>query len=176
MAFYADTKNYFAKKYEPESNKIIRADESEEDNKKRVHAYIMLNWKLFDELGAQTALADDNNLSVRFPLCDDKLIEYVWNIPYTMKTLGCRDKGIFRLAMKGILPDDVIARRKRTPPMPYTNWLNDMIKARIEAILNDSQSPIGRMISNDALNINELAIPNSSRKLPAIEFMPFTAA
>ncbi len=49
-------------------------------------------------------------------ICDYRLVEYVWNIPWEMKTVGNIEKGILRRALTGILPDDVRTRHKRVLP------------------------------------------------------------
>src|SRR5437016_9510295 len=53
---------------------------------------------------------------VRVPFCDYRLVEYVWNIPWEMKTVDDIEKGILRKAMTGALPEDVRMRRKSAYP------------------------------------------------------------
>ncbi|MBS4030983.1 MAG: hypothetical protein KGZ63_06125 [Clostridiales bacterium] len=45
-------------------------------------------------------------------------LEYVWNIPWSMKHFEEREKAVLRLAMRGIVPDEVIDRKKS--PYPKT--------------------------------------------------------
>jgi hypothetical protein len=54
---------------------------------------------------------------VRVPFCDYRLVQYVWNIPWEMKTTGNIEKGILREALRGILPDDVRTRKKSPYPI-----------------------------------------------------------
>lgn len=174
IAFYADSKNYFDKRYEKEMDKIPRLDgECNEDEKRRAHAYFMMNWKLSHEAAIHTDLAGKRAVSLRLPLCDDSLVEYVWNIPYTMKTLGCRDKGILRLAMKGILPDDVVARKKRPCPMCYTPWLEDILRVRLELVLNDPEKPINQIVDQNVLNSKGLTLAYSPCPLPPVELYAY---
>jgi asparagine synthase (glutamine-hydrolysing) len=81
-------------------------------------------------------------LEVRVPFCDHRLVEYVWNIPWEIKTAGDREKGILRKALKGVLPDDVLTRKKS--PYPKTHNPNYMaaVRERLREILHDSSSPI----------------------------------
>ena len=58
-------------------------------------------------------------LEVRVPFCDHRLAEYVWNIPWAFKADGGTAKGILRRALRGVLPDDVLSRRKS--PYPKTH-------------------------------------------------------
>ncbi len=81
-------------------------------------------------------------LEVRVPYCDHRLVEYVFNIPWAMKTAGNREKGILRQALAGILPEDVLYRKKS--PYPKTHNPNYMkaVKAWMLDILDDPASPI----------------------------------
>jgi asparagine synthase (glutamine-hydrolysing) len=50
----------------------------------------------------------------RVPFCDYRLVEYVWNIPWEMKTVDSIEKGILRRAFAHVLPEDV-RKPKRVP-------------------------------------------------------------
>ncbi len=63
---------------------------------------------------------------VRVPLCDYRLVEYLWNVPFNIKSIDNIEKGILRRALKPALPDDVRNRRKKcvsnfTRPTLFTN-------------------------------------------------------
>jgi len=60
-----------------------------------------------------------SGLEVRVPFCDHRLVQYVWNIPWELKMYNKREKGLLRQALKGILPDDIIERKKS--PYPKTH-------------------------------------------------------
>lgn len=51
-------------------------------------------------------------LEVRVPFADHRLVEYVWNIPWEMKCVGGQEKGILRRAFAGVLPKEIIERKK----------------------------------------------------------------
>ncbi|WP_047150731.1 asparagine synthase (glutamine-hydrolyzing) [Aneurinibacillus tyrosinisolvens] len=81
-------------------------------------------------------------LEVRVPFCDHRLVEYMWNVPWSMKTSGQREKGILRQALKGVLPDDVLARRKSPYPKTHNPSYLDAVRNRVLSILDDSNSPL----------------------------------
>jgi asparagine synthase (glutamine-hydrolysing)/putative beta-lactam synthetase len=54
-------------------------------------------------------------LEVRVPFCDKKLVEYVWNVPWTMKSKG-GVKGLLKAAMADLLPLDTLNRKKSAYP------------------------------------------------------------
>jgi asparagine synthase (glutamine-hydrolysing) len=90
-------------------------------------------------------------LEVRVPFCDHRLIEYVFNIPWEMKMAGDREKGILRKALEGVLPDDVLYRKKSPYPKTHNpNYLH-AVRAWVEQILGDSSSPILQFINVDKI-------------------------
>ena len=58
-------------------------------------------------------------LDVRVPFCDDRLFQYVYRIPWEMKNYGGREKGLLRLAVKGLLPERIRLRKKSPYPKTF---------------------------------------------------------
>ncbi|MDQ7096370.1 asparagine synthase (glutamine-hydrolyzing) [Desulfosporosinus sp. PR] len=90
-------------------------------------------------------------LEVRVPFCDHRIVEYAWNIPWEMKALEGREKGILRHALTGVLPDDVLWRRKS--PYPKTHHPNylESVRSWLREILSDPNSPLLPLINLPAL-------------------------
>ena len=81
-------------------------------------------------------------LEVRVPFCDHRLVEYVWNIPWEIKNAGNREKGILRKALQGILPEEILTRKKSPYPKTFNpNYLASVKKGMLQ-ILDDSTSPL----------------------------------
>ncbi|UUZ81148.1 asparagine synthase (glutamine-hydrolyzing) [Paenibacillus sp. P26] len=81
-------------------------------------------------------------LEVRVPFCDHRLVEYVWNIPWDLKNIGGQEKGILRRALEGLLPDDVLYRKKSAYPMTQNPSYVKAIRKRLTEVMTDRQSPI----------------------------------
>jgi asparagine synthase (glutamine-hydrolysing) len=81
-------------------------------------------------------------LEVRVPYCDHRLVEYAWNIPWRMKRLGGREKGILRAASGDLLPADVRARRKSRYPSPQSPAYVEAIWERARHMVSDESSPM----------------------------------
>jgi len=60
-----------------------------------------------------------HSIEVRVPLLDHKLVEFAASIPPEMKLRNGTTKYIFKQALRGILPDDVIDRRKQGFAVPW---------------------------------------------------------
>ncbi|MBN2908820.1 asparagine synthase (glutamine-hydrolyzing) [Polycladomyces sp. WAk] len=79
---------------------------------------------------------------VRVPFCDYRLVEYLWNVPYQVKTVDNIEKGILRRALKGYLPDDVLYRRKSAYPTAQNPNYFQAVKRWMKEILTDANSPV----------------------------------
>lgn len=94
-------------------------------------------------------------LEVRVPFCDHRLVQYVWNIPWEIKTAGDREKGILRQSLQGILPTDVLTRKKSPYPKTHNpNYLTAVRKLLMD-VLDDQSSPLLPLIN--VPKIKELA-------------------
>ncbi len=81
-------------------------------------------------------------LEVRVPFCDHRLVEYVWNVPWTMKSHGGREKGLLRLAMEGLLPREVLDRKKSAYPSTQDPAYAAAVRRMLDAVLDDARSPL----------------------------------
>lgn len=84
---------------------------------------------------------------VRVPFCDYRLVEYVWNIPWEMKTTGNIEKGILRRAFAGVLPDDARMRRKSAYPASQNPTYLQAIRDWTLQVVNDPQAPIRPLLN-----------------------------
>jgi len=96
-----------------------------------------------------------SGLEVRVPFCDHRLVEYVWNVPWHMKNYENREKGLLRHALTGVLPDDVLWRRKSPYPKTHNPSYLNTVRAWVLTILDDASSPLHELI--DVGNIRSLA-------------------
>lgn len=91
-------------------------------------------------------------LEVRVPFCDHELVEYVWNIPWSMKAYNNREKGLLREALKGLLPADIIERKKS--PYPKTHhpvYLQEM-KDRVALLIQNKHEPLFQLIDHQRVS------------------------
>lgn len=90
-------------------------------------------------------------LEVRVPFCDHHLVEYVWNIPSTMKFHGQREKGILRHALKGILPDEIVERKKSPyPKTHHPDYLRTM-QQEMKRLLGQKGAPLFELLDRNAV-------------------------
>jgi len=69
-----------------------------------------------------------NSLEVRAPLVDHHVMQLAASLPTKLKLRGGIGKYILRQAVRGLIPDEVIGRRKHGFDMPVDEWLRGDLK------------------------------------------------
>jgi len=80
------------------------------------------------------------SLEARVPLLDHKLIEFVMQIPADLKLKGLETKYIFRRAVRGLVPDEILDRPKQGFGVPINEWINLQLRERIRETLLDKRA------------------------------------
>ncbi|HEY4389607.1 MAG TPA: asparagine synthase (glutamine-hydrolyzing) [Ktedonobacteraceae bacterium] len=83
----------------------------------------------------------------RVPFCDYRLVEYVWNIPWSMKMVDDQEKGILRHAFAQVLPEDVRTRKKSAYPSAQHPAYNEATRQWALDILNDPNAAIQPLLN-----------------------------
>jgi asparagine synthase (glutamine-hydrolysing) len=108
-----------------------------------------------------------SGLEVRVPFCDHRLVQYAWNIPWPMKSWRGREKGILRHALEGVLPEDLLWRKKSAYPSMVNPRYTAAVKERLERILADPAAPIRPLL--DVARLREsMAGPPVETALPGL--------
>lgn len=116
--------------------------ESEEDCRRRELFYLNMLWFMANLLDRKDRMSMGASIEVRVPFADHRLVEYVWNIPWEMKMTGNREKGILRKALDGILPNEVLYRKKSPYPKTHNPAYTKAVMTWLHQILEDSHSPL----------------------------------
>ncbi|MCX7780277.1 MAG: asparagine synthase (glutamine-hydrolyzing) [Negativicutes bacterium] len=86
-------------------------------------------------------------LEVRVPFCDHRIVEYVWNVPWSMKNYQNREKGLLRHAVADVLPDDVVWRLKSPYPKTHNPAYLATVRKWALKILEDPESPLPPLLN-----------------------------
>ncbi len=100
---------------------------------------------LHELLMKQDQMSMAASIESRVPFLDHKLVEFTARMPHEMKLRGGTTKWILRQAMKGILPDEIIHRKKMGFPVPVGNWFRGPFKHIIDEYVLGSRA-MGRGI------------------------------
>jgi asparagine synthase (glutamine-hydrolysing) len=113
--------------------------------------YLNITWFMTTLLDRKDRMSMATGLEVRVPFCDHRLVEYVWNIPWAIKNHGNREKGLLRKALTGILPGDVLERRKSPYPKTHNPAYTAAVRSKLLQILDDANSPLLPLININAI-------------------------
>ncbi len=90
-------------------------------------------------------------LEVRVPFSDHRLLEYIWNIPWSMKNHNGMSKGILRRALRGLLPDEVLLRQKSPYPKTHHPVYGQVVRSELKIVLENPASPLLELVNREAL-------------------------
>jgi asparagine synthase (glutamine-hydrolysing) len=76
-----------------------------------------------------------HSIEARVPLLDNEVVDFVTSLPPEMKFDGRQTKIVLRQALRGILPDEVIDRRKQGFTPPEATWMRTHSRKWIEGML-----------------------------------------
>lgn len=121
--------------------------EKARETRMREIAYLTLTRFMPVLLERKDRMTMATGLEVRVPFCDHRLVEYVWNIPWELKAYQGREKALLRLALSGILPEDVLWRKKSPYPKTHHPAYLKAVGVLLQAILADSNSPLRPLVN-----------------------------
>jgi asparagine synthase (glutamine-hydrolysing) len=120
--------------------------EDEVDSRRRKIAYLNIRWFMQTLLDRMDRAAFSAGIDARVPFADYRLVEYIWNVPWNMK---CKDgvvKGLLRESAKGLVPDEVLYRRKSPYPKTYDTEYENLLRSAVVGMLSDTRSPLREII------------------------------
>ncbi len=110
-----------------------------------------INWFMQTLLDRKDRMSMANGLEVRVPFCDYRIVEYAFNMPWEIKAYKGREKGIVREAMRGILPDSIVYRKKSPYPKTFNPVYLKEVSDRVIKILQDKTTPASEMLNHKAV-------------------------
>lgn len=90
-----------------------------------------------------------NSLEVRVPLLDHKFVEFAATIPPEWRLHGLETKYIFKKTLQGLLPEEILYRRKQGFGVPIGVWLRTHLGELIRDLLLSEASVSARFVNRD---------------------------
>ena len=111
---------------------------------RRMREMFSLNfyWFMQTLLDRKDRMSMYNGLEVRVPFCDYRIVDYAYNLPWEIKAMHGREKGIVREAFRGLLPDSIIDRKKSPYPKTHDPMYFRLCAGAVKEILHDHSSPL----------------------------------
>ena len=128
----------------------VLPEENETETNRRRIGYLNIRYFMQTLLNRMDRTSMHTGLEARVPFADRTLVDYVFNIPWEMKAKGGVVKNILRQASKGLLPDEILFRRKSPYPKTYNPYYENLLAKRLRETL-DSESPLKPLLNLAAL-------------------------
>lgn len=116
--------------------------ESKAETRRREIAYLNLRWFMQTLLNRMDRTSMYSGLEARVPFADHRIIEYVWNVPWEQKTAGGVAKYLLRQASRGLVPEEVLFRKKSPYPKTYDTGYEALLAGRVKEMTEDSRAPV----------------------------------
>ena len=138
------------------SNVEILDTDSFDTAEKRKISYLTITWFMQTLLERADRMSMANGFEVRVPFCDYRLAQYVWNIPWEIKALNGREKGLLRYISRKFLPAEIVDRKKSPYPKTHNPTYLAKVKSMLSDIMSNPKAPINYLLNRDyILNILE---------------------
>lgn len=132
-----------------------RAPKLSSDDKKaaRMREMFVLNldWFMATLLDRKDRMSMYSGLEVRVPFCDQRIVEYAYNMPWAFKSLDGREKGIVRRAFADELPKDIVFRKKSPYPKTFHPVYTRLCADYVRRIFADPNATAASLFDHSAV-------------------------
>ena len=85
-------------------------------------------------------------LEARSPFLDQELVEFALTIPTSLKVARGETKVALKAALKGIVPETVLHRKKKGFQVPLAEWFRGPLKSVLRERVLDSEGPLANIV------------------------------
>ena len=119
----------------------------------RMKQMVNLNFRWFMQtlLDRKDRMSMYHGLEVRVPFCDYRIAEYLYGVPWIYKDHQSMEKGLLRYAMRGILPESVLFRKKSPYPKTHDPRYLSLVNTELEKLLARADAPVFDIVDRNAL-------------------------
>jgi asparagine synthase (glutamine-hydrolysing) len=119
------------------------------DRRMREVSYLNLTRFVQTLLDRKDRMSMAVGLEVRVPFCDHRLVTYVFNVPWSMKTFDGREKSLLRAAVADLLPRSVLERVKSPYPATLDPRYELALRAELARVVADRDAPVLPLLDRD---------------------------
>jgi len=88
----------------------------------------------------QDQMSMSTSIESRVPFLDHRLVEFAARLPDRLKLNGFTTKRILREAIRGLLPERILTRKKMGFPVPFAGWVRGPWNGVAREVLLDRRS------------------------------------
>jgi asparagine synthase (glutamine-hydrolysing) len=125
---------------------------SEHERRMRVICHLHLTRFVRMLLDRKDRMSMAVGLEVRVPFCDHRLVEYVYNTSWSLKTFDGREKSLLRAATQDVLPESVLWRAKSPYPSTMDPQYAATLQQQAKEVLADKDSAVFTLLDRGWVN------------------------
>jgi asparagine synthase (glutamine-hydrolysing) len=130
---------------------VLPGENDTETSRRRI-GYLNIRFFMQTLLNRMDRTSMNTGLEARVPFADRKLVDYIFNTPWEMKAKDGIVKNVLRQSCAGLLPDEILFRKKSPYPKTYNPYYETLLSDRLRLVLEDSSSPLYELFDMKALN------------------------
>ena len=124
---------------------ILPGEDEIETNRRQI-GYLNIRYFMQTLLNRMDRTSMHSGLEARVPFADRALVDYIFNVPWEMKAKDGLVKNVLRQASRGLLPDEILFRRKSPYPKSYDPYYETLLGTRLQQEIEDSKAPILQIV------------------------------
>lgn len=142
-----DMEAYASRAYWNTINETPRLEgEDSTEARRREISYLNMKWFMQTLLDRMDRASMYSGLEARVPFADVRIMQFLYNVPWHMKAHGGVEKKLLRDAMQGVLPREVLFRKKSPYPKTYDPAYEAMLGEAVKEVVNDSSQPLNQLV------------------------------
>jgi len=152
LAGEIDAFSYVDERYHKtvEETSVLPDTDSRERRMKEM-VNLNLRWFMQTLLDRKDRMSMYSGLEVRVPFCDYRIAEYLYTVPWEMKDYQNQEKGLLRMAMRDILPVEVLWRKKSPYPKTHHPAYLKAVSEKLREVIANPAAPILQLVRKEAL-------------------------
>ena len=142
-----DMEEYIKNAYHMTINETPKLEgENQVEARRREISYLNMKWFMQTLLDRMDRASMCSGLEARVPFADVRIMQFMYNVPWSMKSGNGVEKMLLRDAMRGVLPDEVLFRKKSPYPKTYDPAYEKMLSDAVMEVINDSSQPLNNLV------------------------------
>ena len=128
-------------------------EEDDEDMKRSRRATCLsVDYFMTNLLERKDRMSMAHGLEVRVPFSDHRILEWVYNVPWSVKFENQVEKALLRHAMNGLLPEKILWRKKSPYPKTHSPVYERIVRKMLAERMEDQESVLHRVLNRAALS------------------------
>lgn len=147
-----DAEQFVMGKYEQTARETdLLGDQHPDDRSSKVMMNLNLKWFMQTLLDRKDRMSMYSGLEVRVPFCDTRIVEYLYRVPWAFKEYDGYEKGLLRQAVKGLLPNEVLWRKKSPYPKTHHPAYFNTVKAMLSDVVSSPNEPLFDLVKRESV-------------------------